>query len=214
MSVAPTCDVGRGHPPGNPFSTRHVRPGRIAPLDGRGEPLDLEALLERLEKLGGSAAIRGPHGSGKTTLLEHLSAALQDRGIPVVRVRLRTVGDTATVFRAILHSPPGAFVCIDSWDCLGRMPAAVVRLLARVRRCGLIVTTHKTTSLPLLARRDTTPELLAAIVRRLPGCDRVETVRIGPQEIDAAFTRSQGNLREALYELYDRFERLKRLDAP
>ncbi|MEI7781700.1 MAG: hypothetical protein WCJ18_07225, partial [Planctomycetota bacterium] len=65
---------------GNPFCTRHTRPGRIVALDGHGRPRDIEALLRLLAARGGRAAIRGPHGSGKTTLLEHLAQRLAADG--------------------------------------------------------------------------------------------------------------------------------------
>jgi hypothetical protein len=213
MNIPAGCEADHALATGNPFSTRHVRPGRIPPLGDRGEPLAIDGLLARLDQVGGSAAIRGPHGSGKTTLLEHLATAIQHRGTPVVRMRLRTAVDVPAVIGAILRAPGGGVLCIDSWDCMGRLPAAAARLLARARRCSLIVTTHRATSLPLLAVRATTPELLVAIVRRLPGHDRWGGECIGSHDIDAAFARSGGNLREALYELYDRFERCERLTS-
>ena len=163
-------------PVGNPFATRHTRPGRLEPLDERGRPRDLEALLEKLAALGGRAAIRGPHGSGKTTLLEHLAGALESRGATVEWIRLRAWGDgaagaaadVAAALRAILRCRAGATICIDGWEQMGPAAAAAASL-ARLRGCGLLVTTHRASRLPLLVACGTSPELLAALVRHLPG---------------------------------------------
>jgi energy-coupling factor transporter ATP-binding protein EcfA2 len=202
---------------GNPFATRHTRPGRIEPLDGHGHPRDVAALLDRLAALGGRAAIRGPHGSGKTTLLEHVSRALEARGTAVEPVRLRAwrdgaavaAGDLFAAFRAILRSCAGKTVCIDGWEQLG--PAAVAAsALARLRGCGLVVTTHRATRLPLLAACDTSPAVLAGIVCRLPGYASWGGLVIRDADLEAAFSRHGGDIRESLYELYDRFEERRR----
>ncbi len=202
---------------GNPFATRHTRPGRIEPLDGDGHPRDVAALLDRLAALGGRAAIRGPHGSGKTTLLEHLAHGLEDRGAAVERVRLRAWrdgaaaagGDVAAAFRAILRCAAGGTVCIDGWEQMGPS-AAVAGALAWLRGCGLVVTTHRGTRLPLLVACDTSPALLAGIVRRLPGHASWGGSLIQDADLETSFSRHGGDIRESLYELYDRFEERRR----
>jgi hypothetical protein len=202
---------------GNPFATRHARPGRLEPLDRDGQPRDVAALLDRLAALGGCAAIRGPHGSGKTTLLERLCEGLEDRGTAVERVRLRAwrdgaaaaAADVAAAFRAILRCAAGGTVCIDGWEQMGPA-AAVADAIARLRGCGLVVTTHRSTRLPLLVACDTSPALLAAIVRRLPGYDSWGGSSIHEADLEVSFLRHGGNIRESLYELYDRFEERRR----
>lgn len=202
---------------GNPFSTRHTRPGRIEPLDGDGHPRDVAALLDRLAALGGRAAIRGPHGSGKTTLLEHLARGLEDRGTAVERVRLRAwrdgaagaAADSAAACRAILRCAAGGTVCIDGWEQMGPA-AAVAGALAWLRGCGLVVTTHRRTRLPLLVACDTSPALFAGIVRRLPGHASWAGSVIQDADLETSFSRHGGDIRESLYELYDRFEERRR----
>jgi energy-coupling factor transporter ATP-binding protein EcfA2 len=205
---------------GNPFATRHTRPGRLEPLDSDGCPRDVAAVLNRLAALGGRAAIRGPHGSGKTTLLEHLAHALEARGTVVERVRLRAWRDGATAaatdcaaaFRAIVRCPTGGTVCIDGWEQMG--PAATAAgALAWLRGCGLIVTTHRATRLPLLVACDTSPALLAGLVRRLPGHASWGGSVIRDADLEAAFLSTRGDIRESLYELYDRFEERRRPPA-
>jgi len=192
--------------PRNPFATRHTRPGRIPPLDAAGRPIDPPALLDRLRAGGGTAAIQGPHGSGKTTLLTHLACALERRGLLAARVRLRSRRDAAAALAAIVGARPGATVCIDSWERIGTVLGPVARLTARVKGCGLLVTSHRDTGMPLLARCETTPDLLAAIVRHLPDCEQWLGPLVSAADIEEAFAGCGGNLREALYDLYDRFE--------
>ena len=190
----------------NPFTTRFTRPGRIEPLDVTGSPIDVDALLDRLRGLCGTAAIVGPHGSGKSTLLTHLAAALERRGERVRRARLHSRWDVPKAWTAIRDSAAGDTVCIDSWECLGVTARSVLRLAARVSGCGLLVTSHRGTGLPELIRCGTSVSLLRSIVRSLPGHACWHGQLIHDTDIEAAFALHGGNLRESLYELYDRFE--------
>jgi energy-coupling factor transporter ATP-binding protein EcfA2 len=190
----------------NPFATRFTRPGRIEPLDVIGRPVDIDALLDRLRELCGTAAIVGPHGSGKSTLLTHLAAAIERRGERVRRARLHSWRDVPTAWTAIRGAAAGDTVCIDSWECLGVTARSVLRLAARMSGCGLLVTSHRGTGLPELIRCGTSASLLRSIVRSLPGHACWHGHLIHETDIEAAFALHGGNLRESLYELYDRFE--------
>jgi hypothetical protein len=187
--------------PGNPFATRYTRPGAIPPLDRRGCPIDIAALIARLDGLE-AAALEAPHGHGKSTLLLALAAALGAMGRPVTMVRVRGWRDAWAACHAVVAAPRRTAVFIDGWEQLGLL-AAPLRAAARVLRRTLLVTSHRSTGLPLLRACETTPDLLRAIVARLPD-------RGGPvdeADIAAAFRRHGGNLRESLYDLYDRVER-------
>lgn len=187
--------------PGNPFATRYTRPGAIPPLDRLGRPLDLEALIARLDGLG-AAALEAPHGHGKSTLLIALAAALGGAGRPVTMVRVRGWQNACVAYRAVVAAPRRTAVFIDGWEQLGFL-AAPLRAVARLLRRTLLVTSHRPTGLPVLRACETTPNLLRAIVARLPD-------RGGPvdeADIATAFERHGGNLRESLYDLYDRAER-------
>lgn len=209
--TAEACDAGGAIAtcqgiPRNPFATRHTLPGRIPPLDPDGRPVDPRALLDRLRVLGGTAAIQGPHGSGKTTLLTHLARELEGEGSLAAVVRLRSRWDFVVALRAIVRARSGQAVCIDSWERMGTLPACLARVAAKAVGCGLLVTSHRDTGLPLLARGVPTSGLLTAIVRRLPDHGNWLGSLISAADIEAAFSASGGNLREALYCLYDRFE--------
>ena len=190
----------------NPFATRFTRPGCIEPRDRLGGHLDVDGLLERLRTLGGTAAIVGPHGSGKSTLLTHMADALERRGARVQRVRLRSWRDASAAWTAIRHARAGGTVCIDSWECVGVVGRSVLLIAARMAGCGLLVTSHHGGGMPRLMQSVTSPSLLRSIVRTLPGHEVWHGSWIRDSDIEAAFAGHGGNLREALYELYDRFE--------
>ena len=191
--------------PPNPFATRHTAPGRLAPRDCRGEPLDLAALAEAA-RAAGAAAIEGRHGAGKTTLLTALAGRLAEAGLLGGFVRPRSRADAVSVLRAVRAAPADTTVCIDSWEALGRAAAALIRWVAWRRGVGLLVTSHRPTGMPTLVRCATTPDLLARLVAALPPHGGL----IGATDVEHAFRRHEGDVREALYDLYDRFERRAR----
>jgi hypothetical protein len=190
----------------NPFATRFTRPGALPPLHADGTPLDLDALLARLESLGGSGAIEGLHGRGKTTTLLALAERAASRGMAVDCLRVRFLGDVPVVCRRVARLSPGSTLFVDGWESLGRLPCLLVRGLARLRGCRLVVTSHDPAGLPRLLECRTSPGLLATLVARLPESGDV----IGAADVDEAFGEHSGNLRDALYDLYDRFERRSR----
>jgi energy-coupling factor transporter ATP-binding protein EcfA2 len=193
-------------PVSNPFSTRYTRPGCIHPLDGGGRRVDVDGLLERLQRLGGTAAIVGPHGSGKSTLLAHLAEAIERRGGNASRIRLQASRDAWTAWRAIRQSAAGATICIDSWERIGLATRGLLRVAACLSGCGLLVTSHRWAGMPELTRCATSAKLLRAIVGSLPDHVCWHGTLIHDADIEAAFAIHGGNLRESLYELYDRFE--------
>lgn len=187
----------------NPFATRFTRPGVVAPLDVDGVPLDLDALLDRLATLGGSGSIEGLHGRGKTTALLALAARAAFRGLAVHVCRVRSMRDLAMVCRSLCRLPAGGTLFIDGWESLGGVCCGLIRMLATVRARRLVVTSHRPSGLPLLLACRTSRRLLAGILARLPDPDGA----IDDRDVGEAFLRHDGNLREALYDLYDRFER-------
>jgi len=188
--------------PANPFATRFTRPGRLMIRGADGEPLDAGALVDRLSLLGGNAAIEGPHGSGKTTLLLAIAAALESRRRLAGLLRLRCRRDTRRAAALLRAAPPGAVLCIDSWEQAGRWTVATLPRAACRRAVGLVVTSHRATGLPELHRCGTSATLLARLVADLPAHDGVITAA----DIGAAHATHGGDLRAAFFDLYDRFE--------
>jgi hypothetical protein len=192
--------VGSGLP-ANPFTTRHTRPGMIPPLDPAGQPLDVASLLAEIRRQG-AAGIEGPHGTGKSTLLAALAAeAAAGRTLAEAR-RLESGRDAWAVARALLRARPGSLACLDGWEAIGGLSRWLVRFLARRQGVALVVTSHRPTGLPLVIRTAGSLPLLEAIVGRLPSAGGL----IDRADLAAACQAQAGNLREALLDLYDRFE--------
>jgi len=194
-------------PSPNPFATRYTRPGAMQPLDAAGRPVHAAEMLGRLDRLGGAAAIIGPHGSGKSTLLCRLADAVDAGGGTALRLRLRDGRDGGRVLLAMLRARAGSVVLLDGWETAGRIGGMLARTIARLRGCGLVVTAHGAVGLPMLVRCRTNVALLNAIVDRLPGRSEWYGRLIFPADVAETFAAHGGDIREALFALYDRYER-------
>lgn len=188
----------------NPFSTRFTRPGAIPPLDERGDPVPLREILSRFATIGGIAAIVGPHGSGKSTLLMAVARELarESRLGRSVRLGRGWWRDAINAALAIVCGPPAAVAIIDGWERLGPLTTAALHLVARIRGRSLLVTAHAHGTMPTLVACRTTAPLLVRIVQRLhPRCEPPDA-----DDVVRAFEACRGDIREALFTLYDRFE--------
>ena len=200
-------DVGHTSHRPNPFATRYVASARLVPRDEQGGILDLALLVARLDALGGSGAIVGPHGTGKSTVLSQLGDFIAAGKRPVGRVRLRSRRDIPAAVRSVRDASRGGLLCIDSWELLGFTGRAVVRGLARARRVGLLVTSHGPAGLPTLISCRGTRAILGALVGELPDHDEWFGRTIVAADLEAALNAANGDVRQALDRLYDRFER-------
>lgn len=191
--------------PTNPFATRHTRPGRLQPLDQTGRPRDVTALVAALAGRP-AAAIVGPHGTGKSTLLRALERELAAAGRAAGIVQLRHRSDVVAVLASLRRADRGSVLGVDGWERLGRITAAAVRLVARARGVRLLVTTHRPAWMPTIASTAASLPVLEALVAHLPDHGGL----IEADDVAEAFARHAGNLREALADLYDCFERRAR----
>lgn len=189
-------------PAQNPFSTRCVRPGAVPFVFPDG--LDAESLVQRLRDHAWRGQIVGPHGSGKSALLAALRPAIEQAGKRVALVDLHD--GQRRLPREVkrgLALDADAVLVIDGYEQLGMLGRFwLARQCARYRS-GLLVTAHASVGLPELLVTATTPALARRIVEQL----LVDTpAQITAAEIDAAFARHQGDLRETLFALYDLYE--------
>lgn len=191
--------------PTNPFATRFTRPGVLPALGPQGEPIDAAGLLSRISP-GRVVTLVGPHGHGKSTLLSCLTAAARHAGSETTAVRIRSPSDSWRPVAAVLATPRGGLVTCDGWERSLPGTGVVVRAVAAARGLRVVVTTHQPRGLPVLAYCDTSAALLDELVARLPDHGGL----IDATDIDDAYHRHAGNVREALYDLYDRFERRAR----
>lgn len=183
----------------NPFATRYTRPGAMPPLDAAGRPLDVAALLARLGT--GCCVIEGLHGRGKTTLVRGLlAAAAADRATSFVQVR--SWFDAHAALAAVATIPAGGVIGLDGWERLPAPCRLMIIVAARQRRLAVIATAHRPVGLPVLARCESSPAVVTAILERLPD----HGGRIVPMDVADAYARHRGNVRDALATLYDRFE--------
>jgi hypothetical protein len=184
----------------NPFATRCTRPGAMAYTFPAG--INAAALVDRLAAQGWRGAIVGPHGSGKSTLVVALAAELERRGRRVAAFVLsegqRRLPDA---WRTLPAGP--LVVIVDGYEQLSSWSRWRLRLAARGRGWGLLVTSHRPLGLPTLFETRVELETLRELVRQLaPSADQ----RIGDDDIRAAFAAHAGNAREALFALYDVYE--------
>jgi hypothetical protein len=188
---------------GNPFSTRHTRPGAIA---YRFPPeQSAERVVERLRAGGWRGQILGPHGSGKSTLLAAVLPALQRAGQRPLVVELhdgqrRLPAD----FRRMIEAAAAGVVVVDGYEQLAPWNRYRLRRLCRRRKLGLLVTTHRSAGLPDLFCTEVAPEVAWDLVEHLlAGFPPLVT----PEQLRERLARHRGNLREVFFDLYDLYER-------
>lgn len=178
----------------NPFATDRVLRERFR-LDASGWAL----LFARLRGLRHRGAIVGARGSGKTTLLEELAARFATQGWRVVSVRLTVEFPAlglAISRQRLARLEPCDLLLIDGAEQLSAWQWWLVRFRAR-HAGGIIITAHRPGRLPTLWRCQTSPALLRDLVNSLG-------VPLAAHDATDLFTRHQGNLRDAIRELYDR----------
>jgi hypothetical protein len=192
-----------GPPPSNPFATRFVRPGALSYRLPPG--VSLATLLARLRESAGLGQIVGPHGSGKSSLLAALARALESAGRQLVKVRLHD-GQRRWPTEIDPRLWNGnTLVLVDGYEQLGRWARWRLARWRRRAGCGLLVTAHACVGLPTIWQTQPTADLLEAIVADLlhrPALTAAERALV-----DGAFKRRRGDLREALFELFDDVER-------
>lgn len=199
----------------NPFATRFTRPGAIDYVFPPGQ--SVESVIATLRENGWWGEIVGPHGSGKSTLVAALVPALEDAGRKVVRYVLTPDGGD----RPECLSPAGAFACLaklklhqetqlilDGYERISWWWQRRIGVLCRKHGAGLLVTTHQPLGLPPLVHTEPTEQLAERIVAKLlPRGDKT----IAPADVKAAYAQHEGNLREALFTLFDVYQ-ARRLD--
>jgi energy-coupling factor transporter ATP-binding protein EcfA2 len=182
----------------NAFAVERVEQIRYKP---QGSTFD--ELLIRLEQMNFCAAIIGPEGSGKTTLLEDIGTALDKQGRRIKHVFVNdsnpmTWQSSRELFMQIRA---GQIVLLDGADSIGRATWQALKRGILRKAGGLVVTAHKAGLMPTLVECTTTLDLFKQIVSEITS-GRCE---MRPEMLDEAYHRNNGNIREALRELYDIF---------
>ena len=177
----------------NPFAVDRIRQICYEPAAE-----SWQSLLARLAAMDYRGAIVGPCGSGKTTLCEDLQTRLQKQGLKTQYLFFSM--DIHTTWREIQRVLARHFdvMLVDGADHMAWLTwRALKRRVFREKR-GLVVTTHQPGLLGTWYECRTSPALLERIVSRLAPDDFIPYARILE-----SYDRCQGNIRQALRELYD-----------
>ena len=174
----------------NPF--RSAQTGALA-FVGANWP----AWWAKLDAQNGRGAIVGPHGSGKTTLLNEAARDLEARGWRVTRLFFNDrKRELPREFR------PNSFGVNDALIVDGPEHLRVwARWQLRGARPGVFVATaHREMWLPTWIETSTSPELLIELCARL-------NYQLAADEAAQGWARHGGDVRAALWELYDAMAR-------
>jgi len=205
MTVAPTAPVS------NPFCAARLRPGTINYVFAGDD--SMAKLVDVLARNRWQGQIVGPHGSGKSTLLACLLDDLRRRGHDVCAMTLHD-GQRALP-QSSRHSPravrcsygtrsvPATFIAIDGYEQLSYWNRWSLQRRCRRFDWGLIVTAHAPVGFATLHETDINPERAWEVVERL---QRGHEHCIDREDLAQALGNHNGNLREALFELYDLYE--------
>jgi len=177
----------------NPFAVDRVRQIRYEPQEE-----SWESLMARLAAMEYRGAIVGPCGSGKTTLCEDVLVRLRQRDLGTQHLFVSMdIHLTWRDIRSVLALPFDV-ILVDGADHLSGWTWQRLKHHVFSKKRGLIVTTHRPGLLPTWHECRTSLALLERIVTHLVP-DRV----IPHAHIRELYRYCQGNIRDALRELYD-----------
>ncbi|MGO9114281.1 MAG: hypothetical protein ACLP9L_34125 [Thermoguttaceae bacterium] len=191
----------------NPFCAARLRPGTIDFVFEQGKTL--QQLVDTLEINGWHGQITGGHGTGKSTLLAALAPAIEARGRLVKSITL-VAGQRhlPREFIASLRLSAGLGVAaVDGVEQLHPWNRLLLRRICQAHAVGLVVASH---------RRAYLLSLYETVVDEARAWRVVERLQHGfPPRVEIAdlverLARHQGNLREALFDLYDLYEERSR----
>ncbi len=190
----------------NPFATCWTRPG-VIPFHFSDE----QTASQLVGKLAGHhwrGAIVGPHGSGKSTLLRSLEPELIAASRTIYAISLQDGQRWLPPVR--IHAKVGALLIIDGYEQLSWLGRFRLLLWCRSNRAGLLITSHKQTCLPTLIRLSPDRRLVERLVADL--CAEVST-SVTPTDVAASHACHGSNVREILFDLYDRHEQQRRRNS-
>ena len=193
---------------GNPFASHRTRPGALEFCFPVG--VSAESLVKQLSRHRWRGQIVGPHGVGKSTLISALLPEMHRREICTRRIALHDGQRRLPVGFLKSQKLGGKLVFIvDGYEQLSFGERLKLSWHCWLRSRGLLISTHSpavrlTTLLTLVP----SAALMTHLMHKLQGGSEP------PVSIDAAtvsFSRHGGNLREVWFDLYDQYERNRRL---
>jgi hypothetical protein len=185
---------------GNPFTGTRLSPEWRPFLFSEGD--SAAATVSKFAEMGWRGQIVGGHGTGKSTLVHSLVPAIEARSR---RVKLVTFHDGAprSIRPLLADLDERTVLVIDGFEQLSGWNRWRVRSACRAKRAGLLVTTHQDLGLPLLASTSVDLATARQVFDRLTeGYEQ----RVTHEDLERQLVLHGGNLREALFALYDLFE--------
>jgi hypothetical protein len=187
----------------NPFSAARLRPGTIDFVFEHGQ--HLARLVDLLEANCWFGEITGRHGTGKSTLLAAMTPAIEERGRIVKSVTLAAGQRTLSRgFTTSLRLTAGLGVAaVDGIEQLSAWSRLRLKRCCKTCGAGLLAATHRSSKLPgIYQTAIDVPRAWKVVERFQEGFPPL--VRIS--DLVERLARRQGNLREALFDLYDLYE--------
>jgi hypothetical protein len=208
----------------NPFCAARLRPGTIGFVFEHGK--SLEQLVDTLEANAWHGQITGGHGTGKSTLLAALTHAIERRGRLVKSITLeagqrilpreflrslctsRNCGAAVPAAQgwrdARTRTSAGLGVAaVDGFEQLNLWNRLVLKRFCRTHGVGLVVASHRSAHLPSLYETVVDEARAWRVIQQL---QNGFPPRINTGDLVERLTRHKGNLREALFDLYDLYE--------
>jgi len=190
----------------NPFATCWTRPGALPFHFNHGE--SAEHLVAKLAAQQWRGAIIGAHGSGKSTLLEALKPALAASARSIRAISLHDgQRRLPRLFLGTCKCEANPLFVIDGYEQLGWTAQLLLLRRCRLIGAGLLVTSHQPVHLPTLVQLTPDRQLVEQLVDDL--CAEVSTT-ITRAAIAASHACHGSNVREILFDLYDRHEERRR----
>jgi hypothetical protein len=192
--------------PSNPFSTNRIQPGAIPYIFPPNENVAL--LVSRLRANAWRGQIIGAHGTGKSSLVAALLSEIARAGRQPILVTLHDGEHSLAAHHGeIAQATAETVLIVDGFEQLAFWNKWRVRAFCRRRTSGLLVTAHASVGLPMLMTtavdQFTAEMVLQSLLPRATANDRAE--------LHKGLAVHGGNLRDALFDLYDLHE-LRRQD--
>lgn len=187
----------------NPFSAARVRPGGVPFLHPPGQ--SDESIVGRLRDSGWWGQIVAPHGCGKSSLLCSLIPAIEAAGARTLLVALHDgQRQLPGGLNGLGRLSPPAVLIVDGYEQLRRWNRFWLKRFCRRRRIGLLATAHRDVGLPDLCRLCVDEKAAWRVVEQLQGG---YARLVSREDLHECLSRRKGNLREALFDLYDLYQR-------
>jgi len=184
---------------------------------------DTKSLYDLFVKNDDVAQIIGPHGSGKSTLLAALLTTLQQNGHKTVFVSLHDRQrflpwgfwkDFRRTFQDKKAGTKPTILVIDGYEQLCYLTRFFLQFVRKTIGCGLLITTHYAFhGIPVLHQTGTSLETLKTIVANLLHCfdtaPKIIPFKLTDEFLESLLLEKQGNIREVLFALYDRYEEIR-----